>query len=296
MRGRRFRELTGAGFVLSTLFVGARAAADPPQVNESNEDGSLDQTPDRSIDRARMITRLEAWPGVRSLWRELDLVEPGEQGYSFGAMDYETANLMMEKLGNLRYEMTVALEAESVSTLELDLIMNVTRMRMEMMSWGMPSMMTRMMPPPIEYDKGALLEDMERQIDHLLDLRDQGMLSVDQVRSATGSILDTFVAISIMNTITGTYGYSYMYDFGAGYLDPAAADTAVSAVQMADMAMAELERQFQSLTASDTDVPDYIDQDEVRQRYSAALEAVASVRSSTAGAGYLLGDLLLGAD
>jgi hypothetical protein len=301
MKGRRLRELTGAGFILSTLFVGAQQAG-ADQQQDSDSTGSEQEFPDSSIDRARMITGLGGWPGIRSLWRELDQMEPGDQGYSFGAMEWEQANLMREKLNSLAFEMIAELEAANVSTLELELVTEVARMRLEMMSWGMPSMMTRMMPPPIEYDKGALVEDLEAKIDHLLELRESGMLSLDQVRSATGSILDTFVAISIVNVVSNDYGYPYTYDFSSGYalisdpFSPAYLDSTVNAVEMVDLVMADLERHYRSITSPDAEVPDHVDAEEVRERYEDVTDSIEAIRNSTSGVAYLLGDLLLGVD
>ena len=297
MRGKRLRELTGAGFVLSTLFMGAQqAGSDPSHDRESNEDMDILEIPDSSLDRARMIVGLPEWPGIRSLWRELDLMEPSDNGYSFGSLDWEKANLMLQKAGSLGEGMTSALEEEGVSTIELDLLLRVVRMRIELMSTGLPSMMTRMMPPPIEYDKGELLENLERRIDHLLELGDSGMLSLEQVRSATDSILDTFISLSIVNTVSDTYGYGYMFDFSWDHisLDALSSDTVEESVDLADLALADMERHFESMTGSDGQVPEYTDLDDLRERYATTLEAVADVRSSVTGINYLLGDLLLG--
>ncbi len=297
MRGKRLRELTGAGFVLSTLFMGAQqAGSDPSPDRESNEDRDILEIPDSSLDRARMIVGLPEWTGIRSLWRELDLKEPSDNGYSFGSLDWEKANLMLQKVGGLGEGMTSALEAEGISTIELDLLLRVIRMRIELMSTGLPSMMTRMMPPPIEYDKGELLENLERRIDHLLELGDSGMLSVENVRSATDSILDTFISLSIVNTVSDTYGYPHMFDFSWDHLslDALRSDTLEESVGLADLALADMERHFESMTAPDVEVPEYVDLDDLRERYATTLEAVADVRSSVTGLNYLLGDLLLG--
>jgi hypothetical protein len=298
MNRRRLREMTGAGLVLSTVVAGTgRADAAQPQDGEQVED--VLEVRDTSIARARLITSLEGWPGVRSIWRELDLLEPGDNGYSFGVIDWDQANLMREKLNSLYYEMAGELEAMGESGLELKQIADITRMRIEMMSSGMPSMMTRMMPPPIDYDKGALLQEMERKIDHLLDLRDQGLLGIGQVRRATGEILDTFVAVSILETVSATYGYPYMmYDLSMGYSlgsDLMASDSAMTATEMADMVLEQMERHYQSLTG-EGEVPEYLDPDEVRASYEECLDAIEAVRGTVTGTGYLLGDLLLGAD
>jgi hypothetical protein len=292
MRSRVVRELTGAGFVLSTIFLGAgRAEADSPP-ESPDVGGDVSETGDASIARARVITGLPGWPGVRSLWRELDGMGPSENGYSFGVLDWEQAGLMRGKLDGLAAEMTAALEDEGLSAVELRLVVDVARMRIEMMSTGLPSMLTRMMPPPVEYDKGALLEEMEAQIDRLVELRESGLIDLGQLRSATGRILDTFMAVSVLNAVSQNFGYPYMYDFEGRYRFGDGADSVLDAVQMADMALAELERQFDSLAGPEA--PEYVDTEDVRLRYRATMDTVEEVRGAVTGTGFLLGDLLLG--
>jgi hypothetical protein len=308
MREKKLRELTGSAFVLSTLFAGAQqAGSDPPPYTEPVEDQDILEIP-ISLDRARVIAALPEWPGIRSIWRELDLIEPRgttilgtdeppTQLYSFGSMDWGKGNLMIQKVSGLGEGMTSALEAEGISTIELDLLLRVIHLRIELMSTGLPSMMTRMMPPPIEYDKGELIEELERRIDHLLILGDTGMLSVGQVRSATDSILGTFVSLSIVNAVSENYGYPYMYDFDYRHtlsLDALTSDDAVEAMDMADLVLADMERHFESMIGSEAEIPEYMDLEDLRNRYSNTLEAVADIRSSVTGLNYLLGDLLLG--
>jgi hypothetical protein len=160
-------------------------------------------------------------------------------------------------------------------------------------------MLTRMMPPPVEYDKGMLLEEMEGRIDHLIGLREQGLLSLEQFRSATGAVLDTFMAVAVINAVTDSYGYPYSYDFPLPRLigdGTAAVDSVLDAMGMADLVLAELEDHYRSVTEADSVVPGYEDTEDLQRRYTETIAAVTEVRGAVNGTGYLLGDLLLGAD
>ena len=287
MRGKRFGELTGAGMIL-LLFGAQHASADPPAELESGEDTDVLEIPDNSLERAQMIIRQPEWPGIRSIWRELDGMEPGPDGYAFGELDWEQANLMREKVTALGLRITAALETDGVSTREADMILAILRMRLDFMSTGLPSMLTRMMPPPIEYNKGDLIENLEAKIDTLLDLGRSGALSMQQVRASTESILETAVAISIIDAISSTYGYPYAYDLSLISLQ-----SEVDLLNMADFAINEMERHYALLAAPDSDASEYYDLDELAERYETTLEIIGEIRGCTTGLNFILGDLLL---
>ncbi len=288
MKGKRYGELTGAGMIL-LLFGAQHASADPPAELESGEDPDVLEIPDSSLERAQMIIRQQEWRGIRSIWRELDGMEPGPDGYAFGELDWDQANLMREKVTALGFGITAALETDGVSTREVDMVLAILRMRLDFMSTGLPSMLTRMMPPPIEYNKGDLIEDLEAKIDTLLDLGRSGALSMEQVRVSTESILETAVAISIIDAITLTYGYPYSYDLSLISLQ-----SEVDLLNMADFAINEMERHYALLAAPDSDAPEYYDMNELTERYETTLEVIGEIRGCTTGLNFLLGDLLLG--
>ena len=95
-----------------------------------------------------------------------------------------------------------------VGDLELDLLQTITHKRINYLEYGLQSMMTRMVQPPMMMDKEDSIRDLERHIDVLVELREAGKISTHEFEDALDIVEDDIKAYAVLDTLSETYqGY-----------------------------------------------------------------------------------------
>ena len=160
-----------------------------------------------SHDEARLerLDELPEWRILRELWQRLDAIEAGDDeysyGYGYGTMDWQKAQELRAQVDTL----VTKLSGNAVDSLEAEMLRDLLSARIELFSYGVPSMMTRMIPAQIEFDKGSLLQHLELRIDVLQELLTSESLETTEVATALVGVLEAAESYLLLDCIQSSY-------------------------------------------------------------------------------------------
>jgi hypothetical protein len=161
------------------------------------------------------LAMTQQWADFKELWKKLDRIRPTKEGDEafmgdyYGALTYELAQGYREELDKAIEALRSPGMKKHVGDLELDLLQTITHKRINYLEYGLQSMMTRMVQPPMVMDKEDSIRDLERHIDVLVELREAGKISTHEFEDALDIVEDDIKAYAVLETLSGTYqGYT----------------------------------------------------------------------------------------
>jgi hypothetical protein len=199
--------------------------------------------------RLHRIMSTSSWKTIRDLWRDLDRrsAPDGSMWYG-GALGYEEADSVRAELRTALDGLSTAAESMGISAPEIPVLRALCMRRIETLLWGERSMMTRMMSPSATMEADRAMTFLEMRIDTLLALRDAGVISGEDWRSAAQCAAEAATAGIMLETISGFQTYDWSPISDAWLLDgspPTAADYWV----LVNMRLSDLERMRESSPA-----------------------------------------------
>ncbi len=181
----------------------------------------------KQLGRMNDLNNTQEWKSFKVFWKELDQIVPKEKkdeerdyshyfGEYFNAVTSERADDLRRKLEELITGLNKLEQDKKISSIEVELLEMICIERINYMSFGFTSMMTRMMPPPLEVDKESSIKNLEQKIDVLIDLRKKEKIDQEQFQEAISNIQEDIETFSILDTISKHYVRYYYYSHKVG--------------------------------------------------------------------------------
>lgn len=151
------------------------------------------------------------WAVIKDVWRYLDAVAPGLDGYGGQLIDAGEAQDLREKVWTAMQGLLADAPELGLDSLELFVLRRLTEDRLDYLSWGTMMPMTRMMPPPISGQIDEVVARLETRIDLVFDLRARGLMGSDEMIDAFGLLsddVDLYAAQLIVESRAG-YGSNF---------------------------------------------------------------------------------------
>lgn len=164
----------------------------------------------RSSQRITILNNTPEWKNFKAFWKKLDQIKPKEKGPD--KMGVYRNSISQEQFASLEKELQNAisnlkrLERGDISQLEIDLIEQICKSRIDCFSWGL-SPLTRMLIPMVETEE-SLLNDLELKIDKLLELKKKRLINKEEFQQALLNIQDDIRAFCTLDTIRQRYPQS----------------------------------------------------------------------------------------
>ena len=154
-------------FVSTLLIILGLTGCDAADKSASSADSSLKPAEIENIkqvlSRVDKLNNTQEWINFKAFWKKLDEITPKqktdekEADYFFseytGAISNEEAENLRGELPELTNGLKKLEQEEKISTIEIELLIKICRERINYMSFGPRSMLSRMMPPPSTMDK-----------------------------------------------------------------------------------------------------------------------------------------------
>ncbi len=198
-------------------------------------------------ERMLELNRISEWKSLKTFWKKLSLIEPSKENGSDLYYKYEYINSIEDKEAeNLRQEMAevfgykdyndlrseilydVAEETKAsfktgikklvsedkISPLEMEILAKICNGRLDYMTMGFGSMLTRMMPSEMVLEKEDSIASLEHKIDLLIELRNSDKVSKDEFEMALDNIQNEIETFLILDMIESNYLPIYEYHYG----------------------------------------------------------------------------------
>jgi hypothetical protein len=191
-----------------------RSAADQPVTGAepAGQDVAMDAPATSGAMAELAVTK--QWADFKALWKKLDQVNPTVQGDESsylgeyqGALTYEEAQALHEELGRVIGALRKPGMNKLIGDIEIDLLESICTKRIDYLQYGLQSMMTRMVQPPMMIDKEHSIRELERHIDVLVELKASGKISDDEFDAAFAIVVDDIQKFAILDALTGAMGY-----------------------------------------------------------------------------------------
>jgi hypothetical protein len=188
-------------------------AGDPEDSSDDEMNGEDDPI------RVKELNKTSEWLSFKALWKNLDLVEPSKKNgdaiylmYQYTDRDdYQELNRQSDSLTKLVDVLEPRLYKLSdkglIDSVEVELLCNACRSRIEYIFVGFHSMLTRMMPPPGQVEKESNIVELEKRIDLLLELRKKGRVNEEELNLAVENIKGDIRLYGALDVLTSGLGY-----------------------------------------------------------------------------------------
>ncbi|MBU0597424.1 hypothetical protein KKF61_00320 [Patescibacteria group bacterium] len=220
------------GLFMSTLIVALTLSGcsllektDKTNIND-NQQIPTSPVAEYKSDRIKLLNKNQEWKNFQTLWRKLDFINPpvrtGSEadsyfGEYYNAITSEQASLLHNELTTLINRLRNMRQEELIlSDTEIDLLEKICQERINYMSYGFSSMLTRMIPPITVTDRENSIKDLELKIDTLIELQNKGIVSSNDFTQALRIIWEDIELFSILDTIATHYTLYYSgspYDY-----------------------------------------------------------------------------------
>ena len=214
------------GLFLTTLLAAlgmAGCGSAKPDVREPGDEPVTDTEPtlvpmppeDPGLsDQMAGLAKTQQWIDFKELWTRLDRVRPTKEGDEsfigeyYGALTFEAAQGLRQELDMLIDALRSPGLKKHIGDLELDLLQTVCHKRINYLEYGMQSMMTRMVQPPMVIDREESIRDLERHIDVLLELKEAGKITGEEFETALAIVEDDVKSFAVLETLAESFqGY-----------------------------------------------------------------------------------------
>ena len=237
-----------------------------------------------AISRTSALWSNPHWLVIKDIWRSLDAVDPGNDGYGGQLIEWDSANALREKLYRSMEGLLADAPELRLDTIEIHVLRNLCENRIDLLSWGSSMPMTRMMPPPISGQVDDVVYRIESRIDLLLDLRERGLIEGPEMTEAFTLLVDEVDLYAALQTVSSDIGYSGYSELW-GYWWPEDIDSiAVSIDSLRQQTLASIESAGESYDGQLL---------EITESFDAVTVNLRSVRSRFPALNELLMDLEL---
>ena len=280
-----------AAALLAALLLQGRQSAGAVGPDEDNGQGLLHaviEAGSLGFDRTGRATQLrhsDDWMALARLWGRISAIEADfdqEWGYSGGDLDWAEANELRATADSLISSLAAASTSDGAAlmdSIEASMLLKLINARLDLFSYGSPGLLTRMIPPQIEFDKGSMLQRMELRIDTLASLMRRGTVSTFD---ATGTLMEMlhsaegYLLLDAASTSGGILPYGSLEEGSDAGLDPLPLVDA-SIVRL-DSSVAALIAEIERYEGLDEPVPEYLVLS--REQAGRTFECLEAVRSA----------------
>jgi len=226
------------------------------------------------------LAKTKQWADFKALWKKLDHVRPTKEGDEafmgeyVGSLTYEVAQEMREELDQLIDALRSPSMKKHIGDMEIDLLQTITHKRINYLEYGLQSMMTRMVQPPMMMDKEDSIRDLEKHIDVLVELREAGKISGLEFEEALAIVEDDVKAWAVLDTLSESYmGY---YSLPVHTIVEGREGSGIS-VSVAESLIAAFERDYDDFQSKAVQAQQGTDK-ELAKQYEKAKEAVDELK------------------
>ncbi|MBN1433763.1 hypothetical protein JW921_03330 [Candidatus Fermentibacterales bacterium] len=214
----------------------ARAAASPGAAETAGNDAAIARARPfgavieidslRHLDgrRAGVLGERAEWTRLCGIWRRLGAIEADfdQEWYSGGDLEWSKANLLRIEADSLIAILAGGQGPDGaalIDSAEASMLSSLIEARLNLFSYGVPGMLTRMMPSRIEFDKGSLLQHLELRIDALSGLLQSGTVSAFEATGVLWDIVETAQSFVLVDAVS-LAGYMLPSPAGFGRTTP----------------------------------------------------------------------------
>lgn len=200
------------------------------------------QTYQDMSERMQELNRMYEWEKLKTFWRKLNSVEPGkesESGRYTDSIEIEEAEELRQEMseifgyknydnfrGEILYDVVGETETSSrtgvkklvlenkILPLEMKILAKICSERLDYLTMGPSSMVTRMMISETVIEKENSIAGLEHKIDILIELRNNSKVSKDEFEMALDNIQNEIETFLILDAIKSNYLSIYEYSYG----------------------------------------------------------------------------------
>ena len=182
--------------------------------NQSNDQtGTVDDRGSGTSLSRSLFTRTSVlwsnpqWQEFKRLWRKLDTISPVDSDFSSGSLNYEAYDKIRIELDNSQTELMSITDDIGIDSLDIQLLHRLAFDRLDILSYGSIMPFTRMMPPPVSNQTDNLISHIEARIDTVASLREEGLISSEEMVTAFSNLRSSIDTYFLLETIS--YGTRY---------------------------------------------------------------------------------------
>lgn len=181
--------------------------------NKEKEENVIPEEPDAndaldSISKtAQNIIKTEEWSEFKSFWLELNIIDSSDQDdYNF-EFDFDKSEILSEKSEKIISELrNISIEEPNQEI--FNLIYLLCNDRINNIIFGGAMFETRMMPPLSSTEMEMAIDNLEKQIDILISLKNNKVLDELKFNTALNNVNLNIQNFSIINVIANKYSDS----------------------------------------------------------------------------------------
>src|SRR3989339_834401 len=204
--------------VLAILLIGLFFKNEAGSLDQQQaEEGEVEVKSETKKDRLVELGKTKEWQEFKRFWKELDIILPREYDNNniryFMVINLDKMNELIKHLETLKLSLS-GLPDYLISSEEIDLLANFCQTRIDYMCFGsIDNAMTRMVMPPnlIEDNLDKNIENFERKIDVLLDLKAKGLIDQKEGEQALLNLEENIEKIYVLKAISQNYVKFYFY-------------------------------------------------------------------------------------
>ncbi len=147
------------------------------------------------------------WQEFKRLWKKLNSITPVDADYSSSRLDYEEYDKIRIELYNSQTELMSISDEIGIDSLDIRLLHRLAFDRLDILSYGSGMPLTRMMPPPVSDQTDNLIYHIEARIDTVTRLREDGLISSEEMITAYSNLRYSIDTYYLLETIS--YGTRY---------------------------------------------------------------------------------------
>lgn len=194
----------GILFAAGLLPVDTVSASDQTDVQTgTNDERGSDVSLSRNLfTRTSVLWSSPQWQEFKRIWKKLRSIAPTDGDYSSNQLDYERINKIRIELDNSYAELMRISEEIGIDSLDIRLLYRLASDRLLLLSYGSTMPLTRMIPPPVSDQADYLISHIETRIDTVARLREEGLISSEEMVTAFSNLrssLDTYFLLETIN-------------------------------------------------------------------------------------------------
>jgi len=197
-----------AGFLIAAGLIRAESVSASLWLDCVQSSDNCDAVSPSIFTRTSVLWSTPAWQEFKRIWRKLGDRDPIDGEYGSSVNDQEDLNKIRTELySSIDKLMSVSGEI-GIDSLDIRLLHRLASDRLSFLSWGTAMPLTRMMPPPVSDQTDDLIPEIEARIDTVLRLRENDLISSDEMVSAFNNLRSTIDTYFLLETVSDEIGYS----------------------------------------------------------------------------------------
>ncbi|MCD4700253.1 MAG: hypothetical protein K8S24_00200 [Candidatus Aegiribacteria sp.] len=195
---------------LGILFAAGLLPADTAAASDqfSNRTGTVgDKSSNVDLSRS-FFTRTSVlwsnpqWQEFKRIWKKLDSISQADVYHNSSQVDYEAIDKIRIELDNSYVELMGISDEIGIDSLEVRLRHGLATDRLTSLFYGSIMPLTRMAPPPVSDQTDYLVPQIEARIDTVVRLREEGLISSEEMVTAFSNLrshIDTYFLLETIN-------------------------------------------------------------------------------------------------